>query len=92
MDKDLVIIPLVKAQGFVQKGKWKDCKLQRWWTTPGRQCLPDTAEQKHIQTHGDCKHGQDLQRSEQDKIPALRRKSGHNVPSLTKKLFAIVDC
>lgn len=67
MDRDLVVLSPVKAQGSVQKRKWKGCKLQRWWTTPRRQCLPDTAEQKHTQTHRDCKHGQDLRRSEQDK-------------------------
>lgn len=92
MDRDLVVISPVKAQGSVQKRKWKGCKLQRWWATPRRQCLSDTAEQKHTQTHRDRKHGQDLQRSEQDKIPALRRKSGNNIPSQAEELFAIADC
>lgn len=34
--------PLLKAKGSMLKRSQKDCKSQKWWIAPGRQCFSDT--------------------------------------------------
>lgn len=48
------LAPPFKLQGY-RKQRRSECESQRWWNTPKKKkwCLPDTAGQVHIWTHGD---------------------------------------
>lgn len=56
------------------KWRWKDCKSQRWWMTPSKQCLRDTTRLKNTKTQTLWKHTQSPYRLNSDKIPVLREK------------------
>lgn len=58
----------------------------------------ETVSSNHIRTDAHMKsqhlwqHTQDICRFKPDKFLVLRRPSGHKVPTLTKKLFAVGTC
>ena len=75
--------PSPQGQGSLQKRKWKD--HQRWQMTPRKyQCIRELTEMTTA-----CSR---LHRSKPDQVPALRRGRGHDIPPLTKKLFATDSC
>jgi hypothetical protein len=40
--------PPLRDQRIIRKRRQKDCKSQRGWMTPRKQCLPDTTGLMHI--------------------------------------------
>ena len=54
--------------------------------------LPDTKGWINMNTQGLCQHTKDLHKFKPDKIPAVSRVSGHQVPLLTRKIFATDTC
>lgn len=53
------------------------------WKIPRKQCLPETRRLVHRWTHRDI---DSTHKSKQMEISALRRESGHYLPTLTQKL------
>lgn len=75
------------VQRSICKRRCKYCQSQRWWIPPRKHYLPATKGRIHIWSHRDC----DGMRTTctPDKVPELKRRSRHNAPLLTAKLFAI---
>lgn len=73
---------------------WKESELwsQSWWSTPRKQCLPDTTgliTQTNLQRLG--QHAQDLHRLHPDTIPGLRKEAdikSHPSPRSCLQLIA----
>lgn len=78
---------LLGVQRSICKRRCKYCQSQRWWIPPRKHYLPATKGRIHIWSHRDC----DGMRTTctPDKVPELKRRSRHNAPLLTTKLFAI---
>lgn len=83
-------MPPIKVQKSKKKRRWEDCKSQRFLTTPRKQHFPYTKELMYIWTHRLWQHALNLQKLKPYNILALRRKHGHRVPLLMKKLLATV--
>lgn len=89
MDRDLVVLSPVKAQGSAQKRKWKGCKM----VDDSKEAV--SSRHSRTEAHTNSQRLQAWTRPAEVRarqIPALRRKSGNNIPSLAEKLFAIADC
>ena len=66
---------------FLMWKRQKDCTSQRWWVTPRKQCLPDTAGLDAQQNSRKLwQHAWQLYRFKPNKVPALRGGSGGRVP------------